>query len=251
MTNTDIISRFFPKIIDLQGTNLLQQALQSFHILVYGEIHGIQENADVIYTLAHKLKINRIAIENSPSVKNFIDTAYEGVYDFSLLDPDTFDSSILSLEVAKTLVTLLKEGTIEEIVYIDTFFDNLDPSTLDHPTSPQKREEVLAENILNIDSSTGCNTLCLLGQWHTQPNPVKLNKAKAIHMSALYRIRQVKQSTPFVHMIYREGQAYNDGTILDLPKRLDVSNHYKIHKLSHLDFDIHVPYATPAISNQS
>lgn len=251
MTNTDIISRFFPKIIDLQGTNLLQQALQSFHILVYGEIHGIQENADVIYTLAHKLKINRIAIENSPSVKNFIDTAYEGVYDFSLLDPDTFDSSILSLEVAKTLVTLLKEGTIEEIVYIDTFFDNLDPSTLDHPTSPQKREEVLAENILNIDSSTGCNTLCLLGQWHTQPNPVKLNKAKAIHMSALYRIRQVKQNTPFVHMIYREGQAYNDGTILDLPKRLDVSNHYKIHKLSHLDFDIHVPYATPAISNQS
>ena len=72
MTNTDIISQFIPKLIDIKGMNQLLQAIRSPNLLVYGEIHGIQENADVIYTLAHDLGIKRIAIENSPSIKEFI-----------------------------------------------------------------------------------------------------------------------------------------------------------------------------------
>lgn len=246
MTNTDIISQFIPKLIDIKGMNQLLQAIQSSNLLVYGEIHGIQENADVIYTLAHKLNIKRIVIENSPSIKEFIDTASKGAYDFSLIDPDTFDLSVLSLEVAKTMATLLSEGVIDEIVYIDTFFDNLDPSLLDHPDSPQEREQALAANIIILDTSA-LRTLCLLGQWHTQVDPVQLDNITT-HKSALYRIREVKQKTPFVHMIYREGQARNDNNILDLPKRLDVSRHCEVHKLSDLDFDIHVPHATATSS---
>ena len=242
MTNTDIISQFVPKSIDIKGMNQLLQAIRSSNLLVYGEIHGIQENADVIYTLAHKLDIKRIAIENSPSIKEFIDTASRGIYDFSLIDPDTFDSSILSLEVAKTLATLLAEGVIDEIIYIDTFFDNLDPSSLDHPDSPQKREQTLAENILRLDVSAS-RTLCLLGQWHTQADPAQLDTTT--HKSALYRIRQIRQNTPFAHMIYREGQVRNDGRILSLPERTDVSHDYEIRALSGLDFDMHIPQARP------
>ena len=241
MTNTDIISQFIPKLIDIKGMNQLRQAIRSPNLLVYGEIHGIQENADVIYTLAHDLGIKRIAIENSPSIKEFIDTASKGIYDFSLIDPDTFDSSILSLEVAKTLAALLTEGTIDEIIYIDTFFDNLDPSSLDHPDSPQRREQTLAENILRLDTSAS-RTLCLLGQWHTRTDPVQLDN-HTTHKSALYRIRQAKENAPFVHMIYRQGQARNDGRILNLPERIDVSHDYEIRALSGLDFDIHVPQA--------
>lgn len=245
MTNIDIISRFIPKSIDIKGMNQLLQAIQSSNLLVYGEIHGIQENANTIYTLAHELDIRRIAIENSPLIKDFIDAAKKGIYDFSLIDPDTFDSSILSLEVAKTLATLLAEGTIDEIIYIDTFFDDLDPSSLDHPDSPQKREQTLAERILRLDTSAS-RTLCLLGQWHTQTDPIQLDN-HTTHKSALYRIRQTRENVPFVHMIYRQGQARNDGRTLNIPKRIDVSHDYEIRALSNLDFDIHVPQATPAI----
>jgi hypothetical protein len=48
-------------------------------------------------------------------------------------------------------------------------------------------------------------------------------------------------------MIYRQGQARNDGRTLNIPKRIDVSHDYEIRALSNLDFDIHVPQATPAI----
>lgn len=145
MTNYDIISQFIPKLIDIHDVNQLQQAIQCSNLLVYGEIHGIQENADIIYTLTHKLNIKRIAIENSPSIKNFITAASKGEYDFSLINPDVFDLSILSLKVAKTLATLLAEGIVDEILYVDTFFDNLDPSLLDDSDSPQKREQLIAK----------------------------------------------------------------------------------------------------------
>ncbi len=241
MTNTDIISKFTPELIDITHIEQLERAIRLSNLLIYGEIHGIQENAHVIYSLIRKLGIRQIAIENSPSVKKFIDAASTGVYDFSLIDQDTFDSSILSLEVAKTLATLLRESVLSNIIYIDTFFDNLDPSSLDHPDSPQKREEMLAETILEIDTTQP--TLCLMGQWHTQP---KLRRVDGImHKSALYRLRQARHNIPFVHMIYRGGNAYNDGRILDLPKRSDVSGHYEVRSLTSLDFDIHVPHAQP------
>lgn len=239
MTNTDIMCSFMPTLVDIKGIDQLQSAIQLSNLLIYGEIHGIRENADVIYSLVHKLKIKQVAIESSPSVKEFIDAASEGMYDFSLIDQDTFDSSILSLEVAKTLTILLNEGTISDIIYIDTFFDNLDTSSLDHPDSPQKREKILAEKILEIDTTKP--TLCLMGQWHTQPKPQRISGIT--HKSALYRLRQVRDSIPFVHMIYRGGTTYNDGRVLDLPKRSDVSDHYVVNPLPNLDFDIHVPHA--------
>lgn len=46
MTNIDIISRFIPKSIDIKGMNQLLQAIQSSNLLVYGEIHGIQEKCE-------------------------------------------------------------------------------------------------------------------------------------------------------------------------------------------------------------
>lgn len=243
MTNTDIISSFTPHFLDIQGVVQLQQAIQLSNLLIYGEIHGVKENADVIYTLVRELNIQRIAIENSPSVKGFIDAASRGVYDFSRIDSDTFDSSVLSLEVAKALAVLLEEGVVDEIVYVDTFFDDLEPPMLDHPDSPQKREQILAENILRLDIATP--TLCLMGQWHTQPEPVQLDDI--VHNSALYRIRQAKQSVPFVHVIYRERHVYNDGQTLELPTKQNLPKHYKISQSSALDFELCVPYAHPIV----
>ncbi len=238
MTNDDTILKFNPKLIDIQDIDLLDIPVQTEKLLVYGEIHGIKENADIIYSLVHHLNIEQIAIENSPSIAKFIATASKDIYDFSFIDANTFDTSILSLEVAKTIATLLREGRIKNVIYIDTYFDNLDPSKMDHPASPQEREQNLADNILAIDRSKP--TLCLLGQWHTQAQPVNIGDGNT-HRSALYRLRKVLPNIPFVHNIYRGGTAFNDGRILDLPQRLDVEEIYCVKQISDMDFDIHIP----------
>ena len=58
MNNHDIIKTFLPKQLDIKHLDLLQPALQKSNLIVYGEIHGIKENADIVYTLVKKLAYN-------------------------------------------------------------------------------------------------------------------------------------------------------------------------------------------------
>jgi hypothetical protein len=239
------MKNYTPKLLEIDNLNLLVSAINRTNFLIYGEIHGIKENADIIYTLARTLGMKRIAIENDPSVKRFIDTAAKGNFDFSLIDTDTFDTSILSIEMAGAISSLVREGHVEEIVYIDTYFTEGNKWDADDPDSPQKREQDLADNILALDASVP--TLCLMGQWHTQPQPVPLQdnsgKAKGDHLSALYRCRLVKPDMAFVHTLYREGELYNDGRTLNLPVRSDIPTRYTVQQVTNIDFNLLVPHA--------
>ena len=239
MNNHDIIKTFLPKQLDIRQLNSLQSTLRKSNIIVYGEIHGIKENADVIYTLVIKLGVKRLAIEANPAVSNFINSVKTGSCDFSLVDEDLFDSSVLSLEMIKTIAILLQQNQLKELVFIDTFFDNLDEN-ITVPPSPQEREKQLAKNILEIDDSL--LTLCIMGQWHTQPNVIKNNETQ--HKSALYRLRKIKPSVPFVHNVYRQGQLFNDGKIIELPKNPSIPPYYEIVQKTDIDFDLHTPKAT-------
>lgn len=58
MNNYDIIKTFLPKQLDIKHLDLLLPALQKSNLIVYGEIHGIKENADIVYTLVKKLAYN-------------------------------------------------------------------------------------------------------------------------------------------------------------------------------------------------
>ena len=197
------------------------------------------ENSDIIYTLVKKLGVKRLAIEASPAVSNFINSVKTGSCDFSLVDEDLFDSSILSLEMIKAIAILLQQNQLKELIFIDTFFDNLDEN-ITVPPSPQEREKQLTENILSIDDSLP--TLCIMGQWHAQPNVIKNNETQ--HKSALYRLRKVKPNVPLIHNIYRQGQLFNDGKIIELPKNPSVSPYYEIVQKTNIDFDLHTPKAT-------
>ena len=239
MNNHDIIKTFLPKQLDIKHLDLLRPTLQKSNLIVYGEIHGIKENADIVYTLVKKTCIQRLAIEASPTVLNFINSAKINSYDFSLVDEDLFDSSILSLEMIKTIAILLQQNQLKELIFIDTFFDNLDEDAVTTP-SPQEREKQLTENILNVDDSLP--TLCIMGQWHTQPKVVKDGEIR--HESALYRLRKTKPNVPFIHNIYRQGQLFNDGMVIELPDNPAVSSCYEIVQKTDIDFDLHVPRAT-------
>ena len=239
----EIIKTFLPRQLDIKHLDLLQFALQKSNLIVYGEIHGIKENTDIIYTLVRKLDIQQLAIETSPAVFNFINSVKTGSYDFSLIDEDLFDSSILSLEMIKTIAILLQQNQLKELVFIDTFFDNLDEDAI-IPPSPQEREEQLAKNILGIDDSLP--TLCIMGQWHTQPKVITDGGTQ--HESALYRLRKTKPNVPFIHNIYRQGQLFNDGMVIELSDNPAVSSYYEIVQKTDIDFDLHVPEATKIIT---
>jgi len=239
MNNHDIIKTFLPKQLDIKRLNSLQSTLRKSNIIVYGEIHGIKENSDVVYTLVKKLGVKRLAIEVSPTVSNFINSVKTDSYDFSLVDEDLFDSSILSLEMIKTIAILLQQNQLKELIFIDTFFDNLDEDAI-ISASPQVREEELAKNILKIDDSL--LTLCIMGQWHTQPEVVKNGETQ--HKSALYRLRKTKPNVPFIHNVYRQGQLFNDGKIIELPKNPSIPSYYEIIQKTDIDFDLHTPKAT-------
>ena len=239
MNNHDIIKTFLPKQLDIRQLNLFQSTLRKSNIILYGEIHGIKENADIIYTLVIKLGVKRLAIEASPTVLNFINSVKTGSCDFSLVDEDLFDLSVLSLEMIKTIAILLQQNQLKELVFIDTFFDNLDEDAI-IPPSPQEREEQLAKNILGIDGSLP--TLCIMGQWHTQPEVIKNGEMQ--HKSALCRLRKVKPNVPFIHNVYRQGQLFNDGKIIELPDNPAVSYCYEIVQKTDIDFELHIPEAT-------
>ena len=239
MNNHDIIKTFLPKQLDIRLLSSFQSTLRKSNLIVHGEIHGIKENADVIYTLVKKLGVKRLAIEASPAVSNFINSVKINSYDFSLVDEDLFDLSVLSLEMIKTIAILLQQNQLKELVFIDTLFDNLDEDAI-ISASPQEREEQLAKNILGIDGSLP--TLCIMGQWHTQPKVVKNGETQ--HKSALYRLRKVKPNIPFIHNIYRQGQLFNDGKIIELPKNPSIPPYYEIVQKTDIDFNLHTPKAT-------
>ena len=239
MNKHKIIKTFLPKQLDIKHLDLLLPALQKSNLIIHGEIHGIKENANIVYTLVKKTCIQRLAIEASPTVFDFINSVKINSYDFSLVDEDLFDLSVLSLEMIKTIAILLQQNQLKELVFIDTFFDNLDEGVA-VPPSPQEREEQLAKNILGIDGSLP--TLCIMGQWHTQPKVVTDGGTR--HKSALYRLREVKPNVPFIHNIYRQGELFNDGRFIKLPYNPAVSSCYEIVQKTDIDFDLHVPEAT-------
>ena len=239
MNNHKIITTFLPKQIGIRNLDIVLPVLQKSNLIVYGEIHGIKENANIVYTLVKKTCIQRLAIEASPTVFDFINSVKINSYDFSLVDEDLFDLSVLSLEMIKTIAILLQQNQLKELVFIDTFFDNLDEDAI-IPPSPQEREEQLAKNILGIDDSLP--TLCIMGQWHTQPKVVTDGGTR--HKSALYRLRKTKPNVPFIHNIYRQGQLFNDGKIIELPDNPAVSSCYEIVQKTDIDFDLYVPRAT-------
>ena len=239
MNNHKIITTFLPKQIGIRNLDIVLPVLQKSNLIVHGEIHGIKENADIVYTLVKKLCIQKLAIEASPTVLNFINSVKINSYDFSLVDEDLFDLSVLSLEMIKTIAILLQQNQLKELVFIDTFFDNLDEDAI-IPPSPQEREEQLAKNILGIDGSLP--TLCIMGQWHTQPKVVTDGETR--HESALYRLRKTKPNVPFIHNIYRQGELFNDGKIIELPDNPAVSSCYEIVQKTDIDFELHIPEAT-------
>lgn len=225
-----IFTAHTPQTLPIQSLDLLPAS----RLYLCGEIHGARQNADAVWTLCYSLGIKQLALEYSASVDVFVQRAVRGDVDISLLNPAMFDSSVLSIEMLKTVVELLRTGAIDQVAYIDETFDY----TIDQwrqITDPDWREVVMARNIERLDLSQP--TLCVMGNWHTRP------RKTSRHISALRRVSETMPEAVLIQNVYRSGTVYNAGKIIALTPRLDLPEQYKIIQRTKRNFDLAVPLA--------
>lgn len=201
----------------------LQDSYAASRVLVCGELHGVKENADILYTLVTLYGCDVLAIERTESeVGSFMKTVIEGKPDFSLVDSSTFFASMLSVEMAKAIHCLFKEGRIKKLSYIDTEDDEV--------------EAGLAKNLLSLDGQE--KTVAVMGNWHTM-----LEKLSD-HTSALLIARESRLFT-YVEYQYAKGEYYNAGSGLDSIENDSHASEYAIRTKDNDTFLLSVPLASP------
>ncbi len=238
---TNVFKEFKPTYLEINGA--IDKFLKSFSatgLLVCGESHGVRENADLAYTLCKLIEVKQIAIERSEThFRNFIESAIKGTPNF--LSPQalqSIQSSVLSIEMLKAIVTLFNQKCITKIQFVD--IDSLNNPSLktgDIKQFMQTREQEIAKNI--IKSSTD-PILAILGSFHTH-----LETDDIEFDSALKLIRDKKPAT-YLKYNYLSGSQYNSGRILKFNNRLKEgkNNTINIYQESNNNFVIEIPKAT-------
>lgn len=226
----DIFLKHIPYRLPIKSLKFLPQSKLYF----CGEIHGARENADIIFTLCQELSFKRLALEYSPSVDLFIQSAIRGAPIFSLLKTEMFDTSVLSIEMLKTVTELLRSGVICEVVYIDETFDYTNEQW-QKVSDPDWREIVMARAIEKLSAHQ--SMLCSMGNWHTRP------RRTSHHTSALRRVRETRPEAVLVQNVYRSGAIRNANQFISLPYRSELPNEYTVVQRTKRNFELVVPQA--------
>lgn len=226
----NIYNNFYPEDI-LSNIGINNDFLESFNnsnLLVIGEVHGIKENADALYSLASQYGADTVAIERpEESYKNFIESVLQGKPRFELAPEHTFEGSVLSLEMIKTLNILYAEKKIKKVEFIG----------VDDTADVEKN---LCNNILSIDRSI--KTICVMGNWHTTTEIIETGSTE--HISALMLARQTQRIT-YIEYKYGRGQLYNRGTGLVDVVSEEKFIEYSVECTTEDDFILYIPNATP------
>jgi hypothetical protein len=195
-------------------------------LIICGEIHGIKENADALYSIVKTYGCEILAIERTKdSSSDFIDSVIHGNPNFNVIDDAVFTASMLSIEMAKTIYCLFKEGLVNSISYIDT--------------SDDETEKGLAHNLLALDTSK--KVIAIMGNWHTMRRIFKDDSIE--HISSLRRVREVRHAISIEYQ-YGSGTYYNNGTGLDTIEQDDSISENKLIFESELDFKLLLLKAT-------
>jgi hypothetical protein len=210
------------------GFDLLTNPLETTNLLICGEIHGVVENADIMYSLFHHFDFTTLALERTQEEAGaFIDSLKpNNNVDFSLIDKGVFIASVLSPQFAKVINVLFTEGKLKKVEYIDT--------------DEEDREAGIAKNILTLSHNQ--KTLCVLGNWHTT---IEVDG----HKSALEFVRDKLPNIPLLEYEYCYGQYYNVANGLDeFEDKSKKCQEYKISTNSANNFKLFIPKATPITS---
>ena len=150
-------------VFDEASVQGLVENLKSTKLFILGEMHGVKENADIIYTLFKKFGFRQLALEWEPALKDVAEKyAESGTLDFDTIK-DSPDGRITAGHFA--LIKRLKsESMLEELVCFDG-----------GSSGPEwnARDAAMARNILaNLASEP---TLVVAGNLHAKTEPITVD----------------------------------------------------------------------------
>lgn len=189
-----------PTTFDESAVRSLLDNLESNKVFILGEMHGVKENADVIYTLFKKFGFRQLALEWKPELEQVVEKFLEsGELDFDAIK-DSPDGRITAGHFA-LLKRLKFEGMLAGLV----FFDG---GSGGHGWNA--RDAAMAKNIL--DSLSDVPTLVVAGNLHAKTEPITFDdEPNEQHPMG----ENVKKEIPNVasgRIEYLRGQYHNYGT---------------------------------------
>lgn len=197
---------------DEKSVENLTSELDASKLLILGEMHGVKENADIIYTLFKKFGFKKLALEWDTELQAkaqiFLET---GELDFDAIK-DSPDGRITAGHFA-LFKKLKDEGLLEALV----FFDGKTQSG-----EWDERDANMAENILaNLSDS---KTLAVAGNLHAQTEPIVFDETE--HHPMGENVKKQIPAVPSGKIKYLTGQYHNYGVKdfrekpegVDLPK---------------------------------
>lgn len=186
---------------DEQSVARLQESLEDTKLFLLGEMHGVEENPNIIYTLFKKFGFKRLALEwDRQKLQDVVDTFLVTGY----LDPeaikekDSGDGRITAGHFA-LLKKLKEEGLLEDIILFDANQESWDD-----------RDKAMADNVL--DNGVDEKTFVVAGNVHAKIEPFNFSGEEELHHPMGEYIQDQIPELSSGAIDYRSGQFYNHGT---------------------------------------
>ncbi len=187
---------------EIDGVNNLTKLIDETKLLILGEVHGVKENADIIYTLYKKFGFQNLALEWSESLQEFTDNYLRtNEIDFDLIK-DSPDGRITPGHFA-LLKQLKKEGILDSVLCIDQA----------KFSAVKDRDQKMAENVLT-NKNEG-KTMVVVGNLHslTENFEYESDGEQKIMIPMAKLIKQVISNIPIVRIKYLKGHFFNCGEV--------------------------------------
>lgn len=187
-----------PAVFDEEASNRLLASLDKTKILIMGEMHGVKENPDIIYTLFKKFGFRQLALEWKSGLgavaEKYLETEE---INFDAIQ-DSPDGRITAGHFA-LLKRLRDEGLLEKLICFDGSGE----------ANWNARDENMAKNVLNGLSDSA--TLVVAGNLHAKVEPITFNDEPIEHHPMGERIKVHIPDVPSGKIEYLSGQYHNYG----------------------------------------
>ena len=186
---------------DAESVRKLSDSLNDTKLFLLGEMHGVKENVDIIYSLFKKFGFRQLALEWEPYLKEVADKFVEtGLIDFDAIQ-NSPDGRITAGHFA--LIKKLKdEGLLENLICFDHGSMGL---------GWDARDGNMAKNILANLSNSDILTLVVAGNLHTKVEQVIFKGESEAHHPMGERVKEKIPNVPSGKIQYLKGKYHNYG----------------------------------------
>lgn len=186
-----------PTDFDEATSRQLIESLKNTRLFILGEMHGVQENANIIYTLFKKFGFRQLALEWEPRVGDAVEKFLaSGELDFDAIK-DSPDGRVTAGHFA--LVKKLKdEGMLDRLVCFD-----------EGGADWNDRDRNMAKKV--IANLSDAPTLAVAGNLHAETEAITFDEEPGEHHPMGENIRRLIADVAAGNIEYRAGQFYNYG----------------------------------------